>query len=139
MNKVIIMGRITADPELRRTPSDIPVTSFTVAVNRPKQKDGTQQTDWVDCQAWRGTSEMICKWWNKGKLILIEGTLQTRSYEDKQGNKRKVVEVVVDRAHFCGDGKNAISENPNSSTGTSSEIPADDDFAEITGDDDLPF
>lgn len=152
MNRVIIMGRLAADPELRRTPSDISVTSFTIAVNRQRQKDGTQNTDWIDCVAWRHNAEFISRYFGKGKMILVEGALQTRTYEDKNGNKRKAVEVLVDRAEFCGDapsknggGSGGFDDGFNqapSSFGAPSggfEMGSDDDFSEIAGDDDLPF
>lgn len=130
MNRIILMGRLSADPELKRTPSDLPVTSFTVAINRPKGKDGTQNTDWIDCVAWRNTAEFICNYFEKGKLILLEGSLQTRSYEDKNGNKRKAVEVLVDHVEFTGEW-NKLKAEPY-------EIPpmSRDD---IRDDDDLPF
>lgn len=127
MNNVIIMGRLVAEPELKRTPSDLSVTSFTVAANRMKGKDGTQIVDWIDCVAWRHNAEFICKYFEKGKPILLEGAIQTRTYEDKNGNKRKAVEVLVDHAEFCGD-------SPSNNTNKSDEytMPPEDD-------DDLPF
>lgn len=99
MNKVVLMGRLTADPELKYTQSNIPVTSFTIAVNR---KDNA---DFIDCVAWRGTAELITKWFHRGKMIAAIGSIQTRNWQDKNGNKRKASEVVVSEVYFCGDAK----------------------------------
>ena len=94
---------MTADPELRHTSSDTAVTSFTVAADRSYVKTGAErQADFIDVVAWRSTAEFICKYFKKGQLIAIQGSIQTRSYEDKNGNKRKAVEVVADQAHFAG-------------------------------------
>lgn len=110
INQVIIMGRLTADPELKHSTSDIPVCSFTLAV------DGgygdKKRTDFIDCVAWRNTAEFICKYFVKGQLMAIQGKIQTRNYEDKQGNKRKSTEVVTDEAHFCGS--NAFRDSSDS-------------------------
>lgn len=154
MNKAILMGRLAADPELRRTPNDIAVISFTIAISRPFSKDGVQQTDWIDCVAWRQTAEFISRYFNKGKMIMIEGSIQTRTYEDKTGNKRKAVEVLVDRCEFCGDGNrnntnasggfsgaygSPSTADPMQGMSASFESGSDDDFATISSDDDLPF
>lgn len=104
LNKVIIMGRITRDLELKTTPSGVSVLSFTVAVERNFAKQGEErQTDFIDCVAWRQQAEFIKRFWDKGRLIAIEGELQTRTYDDKNGNKRKVVEVVVNNVSFTGE------------------------------------
>lgn len=125
------MGRLTADPELKHTPSDLPVTSFTVAVERNYAKPGEQrEADFIDVVAWRNTAEFISRYFQKGSMIAITGSLQTRTYTDKNGNKRKAVEVLAERAFFCG-GKN---ERPTEKTATAN------DYDEIPGgDDDLPF
>jgi len=148
MNRVVLSGRLAADPELRRTPNDISVTSFTIAVKRPFSKDAT---DWIDCVAWRQNAEFISRYFGKGKMILLEGVLQTRTYEDKSGNKRKAVEVQVDRAEFCGDKgsdsggtggggfSGAYDLQPASELPVSFESGSDDDFSVIATDDDLPF
>lgn len=102
-NKVILMGRITKDIELKTTPSGLSVTSFSIAVDRPGGKDKERATDFIDCVAWRQTAEFISRFFSKGKAILIEGKLQTRSYTDKNGTAHKVVEVVVDQAAFTGE------------------------------------
>ena len=105
MNNVNLLGRITADIELKHTPSNVAVVSFSLAVDRGyKNDDGTKQTDFIDIVAWRNTAEFISKYFSKGQRVAIQGRLQTRDWEDKNGNKRKAVEVVVDNAYFA-DGK----------------------------------
>ncbi|MBR1765075.1 MAG: single-stranded DNA-binding protein [Ruminococcus sp.] len=104
LNKVILMGRITHDLELRQTPNGVSVLSFSVAVDRNYARQGEdRQTDFIDCVAWRQTGEFISRYFGKGRMIAIEGTLQTRNYQDKNGNNRKAVEVVVDNASFTGE------------------------------------
>ena len=101
MNKAILVGNLTREPEMRATPNGVSVTSFTVAVQRRyKSQDGTQQADFINCVAWRGTAEFIAKYFTKGSKIGIVGTIQTRTYDDQNGNKRYVTEVVVDDAEF---------------------------------------
>ena len=102
LNKVILMGRLTADPELRRTTSGTAVTSFSLAVERAKARDGSKETDFIDVVAWSGTAEFVCRWFQKGQLLALCGRLQTRVWEDKSGNRRKSVEVVADEVHFVG-------------------------------------
>lgn len=132
MNICTIMGRLTDNLELRKTTSEVSVCRFTVAVDRGYQKDGERQTDWIDVVAWRGTAEFLCKYFGKGDMVAISGSVQTRSYEDKEGKKRKAVELVADKAFFCG------KKNSNDST-TAAAVPNDNDFEEIGTDDDLPF
>lgn len=100
MNKVIIMGRLTRDVDLRKTQSDLSVASFTVAVDRRGKE---KQTDFIDCVAWRQTAEFVGQWFAKGKMIAVVGSLQVRTWKDKEGKNRKAVEVVADEVHFCGD------------------------------------
>jgi len=101
MNKVVLIGHLTRDPELRTTSNDIPVASFTLAVNRRfKSQDSDQQADFIDCVAWRSTAEFIAKYFLKGSRIGVVGSIRTQSYEDKNGNRRKGTEVVVDEAEF---------------------------------------
>lgn len=110
LNKVIAMGRLAADVELRATGSGVSVCSFSIACDRDfKAQDGSRETDWLDCVAWRGTAEFISKYFSKGRMIVVEGRLQTRTYEDKQGNKRKATELVVENAYF-GDSKAGDSQ-----------------------------
>lgn len=100
MNKAIIIGRLAADPEIKKTSNGIAVTSFTMAVDRPYQKDKEKETDWIDVVAWRSTAEFACKYFQKGSPIIVEGSIQTRFWEDKNGNKRKSVEIVADNVEF---------------------------------------
>ena len=100
MNIVAIMGRLTADPKLRTTSSGTSVTSFTVAVDREFKKD---ETDFLNVVAWRQTADFITRYFKKGKMIAIVGSIQTRVYEDKNGNKRTATEIIAEKASFCGD------------------------------------
>ena len=139
VNCAVIMGRLVADPELRVTKSSgIPVTSITVAVER-KFGGENKQADFIDVLAWRGTAEFICKYFRKGSMIAIQGYIQTRTYEDKNGNKRKAVEIIADNVSFCGS-KNVGTENTTDSMPAPAYSPSDDDndFREIP-EDDLPF
>lgn len=142
-NKAIIVGRLTADPELKQTPNGVAVTSFSVAVNRAfAPKGGERQADFLDIVAWRQTAEFICRYFSKGKAILVEGSIQTRSYVDKNNQNRRVWEIVADSAHFV-ESKNA-SSGDNRDNSIPAESPAystggADDFTEIDDDGDLPF
>ena len=101
MNVICIMGRLTADPELRHTASQVPVTSFTVAVDRAFQQKGSErQADFIPVVAWRNTAEFICRYFRKGQKMAVKGELQTRQYTDKEGNKRTAYEVVADQVYF---------------------------------------
>lgn len=102
LNSVIIMGRLTADPELRTTPSGLSVTSFTVAVDRNYKSGDEKQTDFISVVAWRGTADFVTRFFKKGQMIAVQGSLQVRNYEDKNGNKRTAYEVVADNVSFCG-------------------------------------
>jgi single-strand DNA-binding protein len=100
-NKVILMGRLTSQPELKQSTSGVSVTSFNIAVDRRYNKGEEKQTDFITIVAWRATAEFICRYFGKGQAILICGELQTRSWEDKQGNKRNATEVVASEVSFC--------------------------------------
>ncbi|HEY8395849.1 MAG TPA: single-stranded DNA-binding protein [Bacilli bacterium] len=101
MNRVILVGRLTKDPELRHTNNDIPVVQFTVAVNRPFQsRSGERQADFINCVAWRQQAENLARFMRKGSLIGVEGSLQTRSYDDPNGVRRFITEVICDSVHF---------------------------------------
>ena len=102
LNHIVIMGRLTRDPELRRTGSGIAVTSFTVAVDRDfgKNENGDRETDFIDCVAWRQTGEFVSKYFTKGSMAVVSGRLQIRSWTDKDGNKRRTAEVVADNVYF---------------------------------------
>ena len=106
LNHIVIMGRLTRDPELRRTGSGVAVTSFTVAVDRDfsGRDGGEKETDFIDCVAWRQTGEFVSKYFTKGRMIVVSGRLQIRSWTDKDGNKRRTAEVVADNCYF-GDSK----------------------------------
>ena len=128
-NKTILMGRLTADPELRQTTNGVAVTSFSVAVDRPfTNKDGEREVDFLNVVAWRQTAEFICRYFTKGQPILVDGSIQTRQYTDKNGVDRKVWEVVADRVSFTESKKSS-----NYSTGGAN------DFEEIDDEGDLPF
>ena len=106
LNKAIILGRITRDLEVRQTPSGTAVLQFTVAVDRNYSKDGGEkQTDFINCVAWRQTAEFIGRFWNKGRMIAVDGRLQTRTYEDKNGTKHYITELIVENANFTGEPK----------------------------------
>ena len=141
MNVCILMGRLTFDPELKRTPSGVSVTSFTVAVQRNYVAKGEErQSDFIDVVAWRNTADFICKYFRKGQMIAVQGSIQTRSYQDEQGNKRKAVEVYVDKADFCGDKpNNGANDAKTRYTLAPSEPDIENDFAEISDAGDLPF
>ena len=103
LNNVVLMGRMVADPELRTTPNGVSVTSFCVAVDRNFAKQGEErQADFIHIVAWRQTADFVTKLFKKGSMIAVQGSIQTRNYEDKQGNKRTAVEVVADNVSFCG-------------------------------------
>ena len=108
LNHITVMGRLTRDPELRRTGSGVAVASFTVAVDRDfaSKDSGEKETDFIDCVAWRQTGEFVSKYFNKGSMAVVSGRLQIRGWNDKDGNKRKTAEIVVDNAYF-GDSKPA--------------------------------
>ena len=117
LNHIVIMGRLTRDPELRRTGSGIAVASFTVAVDRDfgGRDGGEKETDFIDCVAWRQTGEFVSKYFAKGRMIVVSGRLQIRSWTDKEGNKRRTAEVVADNVYF-GDSKRD-SDNAGSTYG----------------------
>lgn len=116
LNKAIIMGRITHDLELKQTPNGVSVLSFSVAVERNYAKQGEErQADFIDCVAWRQTAEFISKFFGKGRMIALEGEIQTRTYQDKDGNNRKVTEIVVSQASFTGEKKEGNSGYANNS------------------------
>ena len=103
LNKAIIMGRITHDLEVRQTPSGTAVLQFTVAVDRNYSKDGEKQTDFISCVAWRNTAEFIGRYFGKGRMIAVDGRLQSRTYEDKNGTKHYITELIVENANFTGE------------------------------------
>lgn len=105
LNRIILMGRLTRDPELRRTGSGTPVTSFSLAVDRDfKSQSGEKETDFIDVVAWRSTAEFVSKYFTKGRMAVVEGRLQIRDWTDRDGGKRRSAEVVADNVYF-GDSK----------------------------------
>ena len=147
-NKAILIGRLVADPELRQTPNGISVVSTRIAVDRRySSRNGERQTDFINIVAWRNTAEFVSKYFSKGRLIGIEGSIQTRDYTDRDGNKRTAFEVVADNAFFV-ESKNAAAASGFSTGPAASAAPAEtvsyssgsaDDFQEMDTEDDLPF
>lgn len=103
MNRAILMGRLTKDPELRYTQQGTAVVSFTIAVNRRFAKEGQQQADFISCVAWRQTAEFICKYFKKGSMLAVVGSIQTRSWDGQDGKRQYATEVLVDEVHFTGE------------------------------------
>ena len=139
-NLVVLTGRLTADPELKTTQSGISVTSFSVAVNRPYRTGEEQQTDFINVVAWRKTAEFIAKYFKKGNMIGIEGSIQTRKYTDKNGNNRPAFEVVVNNAQFVESKRDSAASQGGEQPASFSNAGADDfsDLSDVS-DDDLPF
>ncbi len=156
LNKVILMGRLTAHPELKITPKGNSVTSFSIAVDRSYVKSREERkADFINVVCWRQTAEFVCKYFGKGSLIAVEGQLQSRSYQAKDGSNRYVVEVIADSVYFTGERRENNANNNNQSYGTQSygsapyqqaSAPAESyqsgshsDFQDMPLDDDLPF
>lgn len=153
LNKVILMGRLTKEPELRHTQSDVPVVSFTLAVDRgfkPSQslRDSSPEVgakgasvDFINVVAWRGTAEFVAKWFTKGQLVAVSGRLQVRSYKDRDGNGRTATEVVADEAFFAENKRNNAEGTYDTGKADFAENePVQGGFEEIIGDDGkLPF
>lgn len=140
MNKVILLGRLTKDVELRTTPSGVSVCSFSIAVNRRFAKDGQRDADFINCVAWRSTAEFISKYFSKGRMIGIVGSLTTGRYE-KDGQTHYTTDVTVDEAYFA-DSKNSGSEGTSPSytnDNNAASFGMNDDFMPTPADDDLPF
>lgn len=148
LNRVILMGRLVAAPELKTTNTGVSVTSFRIAVDRSYVKSGEdRKADFIDIVCWRQTAEFVCRYFGKGSLIAVEGQLQSRTYQAKDGTNRTVLEVVADNVSFTGERR----ENTGSYQPNYSQIPADtqpapsytsgapSDFQELPFDDDLPF
>lgn len=143
LNSVNLQGRFTATPELRHTPNDVPVTSFTLAndIGYGEKK----KTAFLNIVAWRGTAELICKWFQKGDMVIVQGYIQTRTYTDKDGNKRKAVEIVADNVHFAEPKRDSAPSGNKNTYKANVDRPQyasggdNGDFEEIPSDDDLPF
>ena len=147
LNHITIMGRLVRDPELRRTGSGIAVTSFTLAVDRDyKAKDAENETDFIDCVAWRNTGEFVGKYFTKGRMAVVSGKLQIRGWTDKDGNKRRTAEVLAENVYFA-DSKSEGSDSKQNTGGfappaypAGSYAPPTGDFAPLDDDDaQLPF
>ena len=141
-NKVILIGNLTADPELKQTQNGIPVTSFSLAVSRrysSKNAENAQQADFITVVAWRNTAEFITKYFQKGKSILIVGSLQSRSWTDQNGQKRYATEVVAEEAQFVERKSDSSSPVPGAAPAPYGASPKDVAFEEMSTDDDLPF
>ena len=135
LNKVVLMGRLGKDPELRRTQSGMPVVSFSLAVDRDfKGKNGERTTDWIDVTVWRQTAEFVNRYFTKGRVAIVEGKLQTNSWTDKTGAKRTTLQVVADNVHF---GDSQRQERP----GAPEQSYSQPKFEDLSGtdDSDLPF
>lgn len=141
LNTAILMGRLTADPELRYTTSNIPVTSFTLAIDRAYKNGEERQTDFINIVAWRQRAEFVSKWFKKGQLVAVEGSIQTRRYTDKDGNNRTAFEVVANNVHFAEkrDASTAAPVVEQTEAAPSFSNTAAEDFSTLPGDDDLPF
>ena len=137
LNKVILGGRLIADPELKTTQSGISVLSFTIAVSRRKTKDGEQMSDFITCVAWKERAELISKYFRKGSCICVVGEIQVRKWQDSDGNNRYATEVLVSEVNFV-DSKNESQSEPASYMPDAYTAPAAG-FEEISRDDDLPF
>ena len=146
LNHIVLMGRLTRDPELRYTQSQIPVASFSLAVDRDfgGRDGGERQTDFIDIVAWRSTAEFVSKYFTKGRMAVVEGRLQIRDWKDKDGNNRRSAEVVADNIYF-GDSKRDSQSGGDyappayGSPAESYTAPASGGFAEIEEDGELPF
>ena len=126
LNKIVLMGRLTRDPELRRTQSGTAVASFTLAVDRDyKPQDGERETDFIDIVAWRGTAEFVSKYFSKGRMAVVEGRLQVPDWKDKDGAKRRSTEVIADNVYF-GDSKRPESGTPTETSGEFHELPEEE-------------
>lgn len=137
MNKVILVGRLTADPELRQTQSGVASCRFTVAVDRKiaNKETGEKEADFITCVAWRKTAEFVSKYFTKGKMIVVEGALRNNNYQDKNHSDvtHYTMDVMVDNIEFAGDGKSGGSSAPQQSAS------AQPDMEEVVSNDEIPF
>lgn len=131
INKAILQGRLTAEPELKKTQSDVSVCSFTLAVDRRHKQENGPTADFINCVAWRNSAEFLAKYFRKGQEIAVVGSIQVRSYTDNAGNKRYATEVQADEVHFCGPKQQA--------EGQDEPAPSQPEFTPVENDDDLPF
>ena len=149
LNRAVLMGRLTRDPELRQTPNNVSVVTFTLAVDRNYQADkNNRQADFINIVAWRHTAEFVAKYFSKGQLVAVEGSIQTRNYQDKDGNNRTAFEVVADQVYFAEKKNAGAAQNTDfipppfeePANGSSFSVGDLGDFEEFDADDsDLPF
>lgn len=146
LNQISVQGRLTRDPELRRTNSGKAVTSFTLACDRDfkNQQTGEKEVDFIECVAWGGTAEMVEKYFHKGQMAVATGRLQLRDWTDKNGQKRRTAEILVNSVYFCGSKESGTQASPGADNGYSApayQAPAPAaNFAELDGEDEqLPF
>lgn len=139
MNKVILMGRLTKDPEMRQTQQGTSVCRFSLAVNRRFAKEGQMTADFINCTAWRNTADFISKYFHKGNMIAVVGSLQTRTWEGQDGKKQYSTDVIVDEAYFAGAKTESSFSQPQSTSESFGDIDGMG-FEEVDGnEDDLPF
>ena len=141
LNKIILMGRLAREPELKRTTSGTAVTSFSLAVDRDfKSQSGEKETDWIDCVAWRGTAETVCKYFTKGRMMIVVGRLQIRDWTDKDGGKRRSAEVIAENVYFADSKRSESNENQKENFNALSGRLSDDFVAALNDDtSELPF
>ena len=143
LNKVILMGNLTADPEFKTTPSGVPVTTFSIAVGRRFAKESDEvKADFFNIIAWRQTAEFVSKFFNKGKSIVVVGSIQNRTYTTQDGQKRYITEIIADECTFAGNAGNGQNEGMSANIHTTQPAQASlqtANFEEISQDDDLPF
>lgn len=140
LNVVAIMGRLAADPQMRQTQSGKSVASFRVAVDRGrKDANGQNQTDWLDVVAWDKTADFVSRYFPKGSMVAVTGRLQSRNYQDKNGNNRTAIEIVANQVSFCGEKKQEKSFQPANENALNFAQGGNDDFAPVEDADDLPF
>ena len=141
LNQIIIMGRLTRDPELRRTGNGVAVASFSLAVDRDyTNADDVRPTDFIDCVAWRQSAEFVSKYFTKGRMAVVSGRLQIRDWVDSEGRKRRAAEILADNIYF-GDSKRPEYDKPNGYHVAGASVPDPKDFAVLddSGDTELPF
>ena len=144
LNVVALLGRLVAEPELRHTPSGVATCTFRIAVDRSYSKDGERKADFIDIVTWRQIAEFVCKYFHKGSMIAVNGSIQTRNYEDKNGNKRTAFEVVAEGVHFASTAREAPkvdaqrTPEPFKTNAAAADV-QQDDFAVIDDSEDLPF
>jgi single-strand DNA-binding protein len=137
LNRITVQGRLTKDPELRRTGNGTPVCSFTIACERDfRDNDGNKATDFIDIVAWRGVAEFVSRYFTKGRMVAIDGRMQIRPWQDKDGNKRQNVEVLADHAYFCDSQRDGATPHPSPAVTPS---PQGEGFEEVEDDGELPF